>query len=62
MNKNMQKESRGNRLKRGSISVIYTLVFVVLVIALNLVISSVAGSINLNIDLTAEVPTFLLCP
>ena len=54
MNKNMQKESRGNRLKRGSISVIYTLVFVVLVIALNLVISSVAGSINLNIDLTAE--------
>ncbi|MBQ8324644.1 MAG: Gldg family protein [Clostridia bacterium] len=54
MNKNMQKESRGNRLKRGSISVIYTVVFVVLVIALNLVVSSVAGSINLNIDLTAE--------
>ncbi len=54
MNKNVQKESQGNRLKRGSISVIYTVVFVALVIAVNLVISSVAGSVNLNIDLTAE--------
>ena len=54
MNARTQKESRNNRIKRGSLSVIYTVVFVVLVIALNLVISSVAGSINLNIDLTAE--------
>ncbi len=54
MKHEMQQESKSNRLKRGSISVAYTVVFVVLVIALNLVISSVAGSINLNIDLTAE--------
>ena len=54
MNARTQKESRNNRIKRGSLSVIYTVVFVALVIALNLVISSVAGSINLNIVLTAE--------
>lgn len=54
MNVKMQKESRNNRIKRGSLSATYTVVFVVLVIALNLVISSVAGSINLNIDLTTE--------
>lgn len=54
MNKNANAAERGNRLKRGSISVIYTVVFIALVIALNLVVSSVAGSINLTIDLTRE--------
>ncbi len=54
MNKNVQKASKSALLKRGSLSVVYTLVFVVLVIALNLVVSSIAGSVNLNVDLTAE--------
>lgn len=52
-NKKITAES-GNRIKRGSISVVYTVVFIALVIALNLVVSSVAGSIDLNVDLTAE--------
>ncbi len=52
----MKKKSpgQGNRVKRGTISVVYTIVFIALVIALNLIVSSVAGSVNLNIDLTAE--------
>lgn len=54
MNKKAFSAERGNRLKRGTVSVIYTVVFVALVIALNLVVSSIAGSINLTIDLTAE--------
>lgn len=54
MSKKAFSAERGNRLKRGTVSVIYTVVFIALVIALNLVISSVAGAINLNIDLTAE--------
>lgn len=45
---------QGSRVKRGTISVIYTVVFIALVVALNLVVSSIAGSINLTIDLTAE--------
>lgn len=52
-NKKMTAET-GNRIKRGSISVVYTIVFIALIIALNLVVSSVAGSIDLNVDLTAE--------
>lgn len=43
-----------NILKRGSLSIVYTVVFIALIIALNLVVSSVSGSVNLNIDLTAE--------
>ena len=54
MNKKAFSAERGNRLKRGSVSVIYTVVFIALVIALNLVVSSIAGSISLTIDLTAE--------
>lgn len=54
MKKKAISAERGNRLKRGTVSVIYTVVFIALVIALNLVISSIAGAINLNIDLTAE--------
>ncbi len=52
----MQKNNpgQGNRVKRGTISVVYTIVFIALIIALNLIVSSVAGSVNLNIDLTAE--------
>ncbi len=54
MNKQSFTAERGNRIKRGSLSVVYTIVFIALVIALNLIISSVAGSVNLNIDLTEE--------
>lgn len=54
MNKNITPGNRSNRLKRGTVSVIYTIVFIALVIALNLVVSSVAGSVNLTIDLTKE--------
>lgn len=54
MNKNVIPANRSSRLKRGTVSVIYTIVFIALVIALNLVVSSVAGSINLTIDLTKE--------
>lgn len=52
----MKKSNPGqsNRVKRGTLSVVYTVVFIALIIALNLIISSVAGSVNLNIDLTAE--------
>ncbi len=48
------RSERGSRIKRGSVSAVYTVVFVALVIALNLVVSSVAGAFSLNIDLTAE--------
>lgn len=54
MKKNAIKGEQGNRLKRGTVSVIYTIVFIALAVALNLVVSSIAGSINLTIDLTAE--------
>ena len=54
MNNKKTKVEKGNLIKRGSISVIYTIVFIALIIAFNLVISSVAGSIDLNVDLTAE--------
>lgn len=54
MNKQAASAEKGNRVKRGTISVVYTVVFLALIIALNLVVSSIAGSINLNIDLTAE--------
>ena len=54
MNKKALSAERGNRVKRGTVSVIYTVVFIALVIALNLVISSLAGSVSLTIDLTAE--------
>ena len=54
-NNNLSASGEKNkRLKRGSLSVAYTVVFILLIIAVNLVVSSVAGSINLNIDLTAE--------
>lgn len=48
------KAGRSNLIKRGSLSIVYTIVFIALIIALNLVISSVAGSTNLQIDLTSE--------
>ena len=54
MSKKVQNTSTKNVLKRGSLSVVYTLIFVVLIIAVNLVVSSIAGSVNLNVDLTAE--------
>ncbi len=54
MKNKQNKAETGNLIKRGSISVIYTIVFIALVIAFNLVISSIAGSIDLNVDLTAE--------
>lgn len=54
MKKNAISGEQGNRLKRGTVSVIYTVVFIALVVALNLVVSSIAGSINLTIDLTKE--------
>lgn len=54
MKKQLDSKAQGVRLKRGGVSVLYTIVFLALIIALNLVVSAVAGSINLNIDLTAE--------
>lgn len=54
MKKHAISGEQGNRLKRGTVSVIYTIVFIALVVALNLVVSSIAGSINLTIDLTKE--------
>ncbi len=51
---NLSSGEKKNRIKRGSLSVAYTVVFIILIIAINLIVSSVAGSINLTIDLTAE--------
>ena len=53
MSKNVQKTNKKNLIKRGSLSVVYTLMFAALIIAVNLVVSSIAGSVNLNVDLTA---------
>ncbi len=52
--KTENQAERGSRIKRGSVSAVYTVVFVALVIALNLIVSSVAGTFSLTIDLTAE--------
>ncbi|MBQ3935160.1 MAG: Gldg family protein [Clostridia bacterium] len=48
------ENGRKNILKRGTLSVLYTIGFIVLIIALNLVVSSISGSVNLTVDLTAE--------
>ncbi|MBP5230706.1 MAG: Gldg family protein [Clostridia bacterium] len=47
-------KGKKNILKRGTLSVVYTVVFIALIIALNLVVSSISGSVNLTVDLTKE--------
>ncbi|MEG2003822.1 MAG: Gldg family protein, partial [Clostridia bacterium] len=50
----MKNNIKSKKLKYGSLSIVFTIVFIVLIIALNLVVSSLADSVGLKIDLTDE--------
>ena len=55
MNNNTNKTARDNRrYKYGSLSVVFTLVFLALILVLNLVFSSLSLSGKLTVDLTSE--------
>jgi hypothetical protein len=53
-NKKTASVKDGSRYKYGSLSVVFTVVFLALIIALNLVFSSLSLSGDLTVDLTQE--------
>ena len=48
------KKTTAKKLKYGSLSIVLTVVFVALIIGVNLIVSSLGGSVNLSVDLTEE--------
>ena len=48
------KKTTAKKLKYGSLSIVLTVVFVALIIGVNLIVSSLGGSVNLSVDLTDE--------
>ena len=51
---NLKQLLKSRKLKHGSLSVIFTAAFIMLIIAINLILTSVAAKGNLTIDLTKE--------